>query len=100
MIHLLAPNVYRIPTVLGISKEGNIRSAPAFSMAGREKPRQLPTLLFPGPGYYDSEYTAIKRRSPMYSMGGKHKLPSDDIMKPGPGAHCPEKVSGKFLIWV
>lgn len=55
----------------------------------------------PGPGYYDAEYTAIKRRSPMYSMGGKHKMPSDDIMKPGPGAHCPEKVcliiAWKFL---
>lgn len=61
-------------------------------MAGREKPRQLPTILFPGPGFYDAEYAAIKRKPPMYSMGGKHKLPSDDHMKPGPGAHCPEKV--------
>lgn len=61
-------------------------------MAGREKPRPLPSLLFPGPGFYDAEYTAIKRKPPMYSMGGKHKIPSDDHMKPGPGAHCPEKV--------
>lgn len=62
-------------------------------MAGREKPRQLPTILFPGPGFYDAEYTAIKRKPPMYSMGGKHKIPSDDHMKPGPGAHCPEKIN-------
>lgn len=89
----IAPNVYKIPTVLGVSKEGTIRSAPAFSMAGREKPRPLPNLLFPGPGFYDAEYTAIKRKPPMYSMGGKHKIPSDDHMKPGPGAHCPEKVN-------
>lgn len=29
----------------------------------------------------------------MYSMGIKHKGPSDEHMKPGPGAHCPEKVN-------
>ncbi|BFF95534.1 outer dense fiber protein 3 [Drosophila madeirensis] len=85
-----APNVYKIPTVLGSSKEGKIRSAPAYTMAGREKPPLIPALVMPGPGYYDGEFTAIKPKPPVYTMRGKYKLVGDDA-KPGPGAHCPEK---------
>lgn len=88
-----APNVYKIPTVLGISKEGPIRSAPAFTMAGRQKPRLTPALLLPGPGSYDAEYTVIKYKPPMFTMRGKFKYPSDEHNKPGPGAHCPEKIN-------
>lgn len=76
---------------MGVSKEGPIRSAPAFSMAGREKPRSITAVILPGPGAYDGEYTAIKYKPPMYTMRGKFKIPMDD--KPGPGAHCPEKVN-------
>uniref|UniRef100_A0A0A1XJM1 Outer dense fiber protein 3 n=1 Tax=Zeugodacus cucurbitae TaxID=28588 RepID=A0A0A1XJM1_ZEUCU len=86
-----APNVYKIPTVLGVSKEGPIRSAPAFTMAGRQKPRLIPSLLLPGPGAYDGEYSVMKYKPPMYTMRGKFKYPSDEHNKPGPGAHCPEK---------
>lgn len=78
---------------MGSSKEGIIRSAPAYSMAGREKPRLPSSLYQPGPGAYDGEYTVVRHKPPMYSIGAKHKIPSDDHMKPGPGAHCPEKVN-------
>lgn len=90
---ITAPNIYKMPNVLGISKDGSVRSAPSYTMAGRQKPTPLPHLQMPGPGYYDAEYTIIKRKPPMYSMGGKYKTPSDNNMKPGPGAHCPEKVN-------
>lgn len=93
-----APNVYKIPTVLGSSKEGPIRSAPAYTMAGREKDSLIPTLVLPGPGYYDGEYTAVKPKPPVYTMRGKYKMVTDDN-KPGPGAHCPEKVGISFLIY-
>ncbi|KAM8717158.1 hypothetical protein ACLKA7_003945 [Drosophila subpalustris] len=61
-------------------------------MAGREKDSLIPTLVLPGPGYYDGEYTAVKPKPPVYSMRGKYKMVTDDN-KPGPGAHCPEKVN-------
>lgn len=91
-----APNVYSIPSVLGGSKEGPIRSAPAYSMAGRERDSLIPTFVLPGPGYYDSEYTVTKSKPPVYSMREKYKYMSDDN-KPGPGAHCPEKVINRVL---
>ncbi|KQS70756.1 outer dense fiber protein 3 isoform X11 [Drosophila erecta] len=85
-----APNVYKIPTVMGSSKEGKIRSAPAYTITGREKPPLIPVMIFPGPGYYDGEYTVVKPKPPVFSMRGKYKMGSEDS-KPGPGAHCPEK---------
>ncbi|XP_017097605.1 protein CIMAP1D-like [Drosophila bipectinata] len=75
---------------MGSSKEGKIKSAPAYTMTGREKPPLIPVFIFPGPGYYDGEYTVVKSKPPVYSMRGKFKMLSDDN-KPGPGAHCPEK---------
>lgn len=91
-----APNVYKIPTVMGSSKEGKIRSAPAYTITGREKPPLIPVMIFPGPGYYDGEYTVVKPKPPVYSMRGKYKMGSEDS-KPGPGAHCPEKVRVFYL---
>lgn len=90
MVFLSAPNVYKIPTVLGSSKEGPIRSAPAFTLTGRTKPSAF-TFTNPGPGSYDGDYQAIRKKPPQYSMGIKHRVPPDE--NPGPGAHCPEKVS-------
>lgn len=81
---------------MGSSKEGKIRSAPAYTMTGREKPPLIPVFIFPGPGYYDGEYTVVKSKPPVYSMRGKFKVLSDDN-KPGPGAHCPEKVSSLYF---
>lgn len=51
-------------------------------------------MKVPGPGSYDDatvdKYKTIK--SPSFSMGQRTVIPSDHTMKPGPGAHCPEKV--------
>ncbi|XP_065720647.1 protein CIMAP1D [Drosophila suzukii] len=77
---------------MGSSKEGKIRSAPAYTITGREKPPLIPVMIFPGPGYYDGEYTVVKPKPPVYSMRGKYKMGSEDS-KPGPGAHCPEKIN-------
>lgn len=82
-----------MPPVVGTAKEGKIRAAPAFSMLGREKPRQIPAWIFPGPGDYENNYRHIQKLSPRFTMGIKHKVISDEHMKPGPGAHCPERVS-------
>lgn len=75
---------------MGSSKEGPIRSAPAFTLTGRTKPSAF-SFAVPGPGSYDGDYQAIRKKPPQYSMGIKHRVPPDD--NPGPGAHCPEKVS-------
>lgn len=44
----LAPNIYKIPSVLGSSREGPIRSAPAFSMTSRQKQKLPMCAQFPG----------------------------------------------------
>lgn len=91
--YFTAPNEYKIPSVFGSSKEGPIRSAPAFTITGRHKTSISPTAGVPGPGAYDAEYTITMKRSPMYSIGSRHKIPTDDTLKPGPGAHYPEIVN-------
>lgn len=91
LLHI-APNVYKIPTVLGSSKEGPIRSAPCYTMTGRAKQKPPFTIAVPGPGAYDAKLEGIAHRAPTYSMGARVNIPTDDRMKPGPGAHCPEKV--------
>lgn len=78
---------------MGTSKEGPIRSAPAFTITGRHRTQPPPAASVPGPGAYDGLYEVILKRPPMYSMGTRFKIPSDDNLKPGPGAHCPEKIN-------
>lgn len=51
---ILAANTYKIPSVLGSSREGHIRSAPAFSLTGKLKSKQLESVKFPAPGSYDA----------------------------------------------
>lgn len=89
---MLAPNEYKIPTVLGHSKEGKIRSAPAFTIVSRKPTVPDSRLKYPAPGTYDIEFNRICRRPPQYSMGqlvGAGHIAGG----PGPGAHCPEKVA-------
>ncbi len=52
------------------------------------------TIQTPGPGTYtvvDSQ--VFSHKSPAYSLHERCPLPGDNSMKPGPGAHSPEKVS-------
>lgn len=94
-LSILAPNLYNIPTILGTSKEGTIRSAPAYTITGRQKSRVNPNVFIPGPGAYDANLDPLQKKSPIYSMSARYGLPSDNHLKPGPGAHCPEKVRGR-----
>lgn len=91
-----APNEYHIPDVLGTSKEGPIRSAPAYTITGRAKSRLPQCITFPGPGHYDAKIDPLVKKAPMFSMATRFKVPTDEAMKPGPAAHHPEKVSVRF----
>ncbi|KAE8741952.1 hypothetical protein FOCC_FOCC012512, partial [Frankliniella occidentalis] len=91
---LAAPNVYNIPSVLGKTLEGNKKAAPAFSISGRQKEPQDERALVPGPGAYEPSVADCynnHNRSPAYSISSRFTVPSDATLKPGPGAHCPEK---------
>ncbi|KAG8328661.1 Outer dense fiber protein 3, partial [Homalodisca vitripennis] len=87
-----APNVYNIPTVLGATKEGNKKAAPAFSISGRQKEFVDDRVHTPGPGAYNNANPdSVKPKSPSYSVSSRYTLPSDHSTKPGPGAYSPEK---------
>ena len=55
-------------------------------------------MKVPGPGTYNEAIVDKYKtqKSPAFSMGQRTLIPSDHTMKPGPGAHSPEKV---FLIY-
>lgn len=76
---------------MGSSKEGQIKSAPAYTIVGREKSRKIPSEAFPGPGAYDGHYELLVKKQPHYSIGARVGRNSDN-RGPGPGAHNPEKV--------
>lgn len=91
----LAPNVYNIPSVLGATKEGNKKAAPAFTISGRQKEPTDDRVRNPGPGTYNNinpDNYNNKHHSPSYTISTRYTLPSDDTMKPGPGVYSPEKV--------
>ena len=74
--------------------EGNKKTAPAYSMSGRQKVFTDDRVLVPGPGAYEAIKTDIVRvKSAAYSMSARYSTPNDHAKIPGPGAHCPEKVS-------
>uniref|UniRef100_A0A0K8TF20 Outer dense fiber protein 3 n=1 Tax=Lygus hesperus TaxID=30085 RepID=A0A0K8TF20_LYGHE len=88
-----APNTYKIPGVLGATKEGNKASAPAFSLAGRSKEPTDDRVNVPGPGTYNGAATeAILPKSPAYSVSSRLNQPTSNLIKPGPGSYSPEKV--------
>jgi Sperm-tail PG-rich repeat len=93
-----APNVYTIPTILGHSKEGTIRSAPAYTILGRHKQKPPQCVQFPGPGTYDSKIDYLVPKPPIYSMGSRLNVPSDSLKKPGPSVYAPEQVRACDLI--
>nr|XP_029709480.1 outer dense fiber protein 3-like [Aedes albopictus] len=72
-------------------KEGPIRSAPAYTITGRSKPRLPQCITFPGPGHYDAKIDPLVKKAPMFSMATRFRMPTDEAMKPGPAAHHPEK---------
>lgn len=76
---------------MGSSKEGKIRSAPAYTIVGRNKPAVSKTIGFPGPGSYNGKFELLLKKPPHYSMGERVQN-RDKHPGPGPGAHNPEKV--------
>lgn len=89
--------MYNIPSVLGATKEGNKRAAPAFSISGRAKQHIDDRVLVPGPGTYNySNPDSIKPKSPAYSVSSRYQMPGDTTAKPGPGAYSPENVSESY----
>ncbi|PSN53637.1 Outer dense fiber protein 3 [Blattella germanica] len=91
--YTFAPNVYNIPTVMGQTKEGNKKQAPAFTISGRQKEQTDDRVLTPGPGTYnDARADNYKLKAPAFSISSRFQLPSDSTQKPGPGAHSPEKI--------
>lgn len=89
----LTPNVYKINSLLGSSREGPIRSAPAYSIQSRAKAKLPQCVQFPGPGSYDAKLDYMLKKPPIFSMASRYNIPSDTNMKPGPGAHRPEKLN-------
>lgn len=81
---------------MGSSKEAHIKSAPAYTLVGRHKPKHPPTFNFPGPGTYDNRYDAILNKPPQFSMG-QRITQKEKIEGPGIGSHFPEKVETNLL---
>lgn len=44
-------------------------------------------------GTYDARYDFVKNKSPVFSMASRFNMPNDSLMKPGPGAHRPERLN-------
>ncbi|KAK2188776.1 hypothetical protein NP493_123g07013 [Ridgeia piscesae] len=89
------PNVYTLPKMLGPVIVGGKVQAPCYSVVGRSKIGSFSEDLkkTPGPGTYDETDPRIyKVRDPEYSLTSRHIMPGDTTRKPGPGAHCPERV--------
>lgn len=76
---------------MGCSKEGKIKSAPAYTIIGRAKPLKSLSANFPGPGMYDGNFELLIKKPPQYSMGDRVGK-TNNKFGPGPGAHSPEKV--------
>lgn len=79
---------------MGSSKEGKIRSAPAYTIIGRQKKPEPQVVKFPGPGAYDGRYEVILRKPPQFTMGERLAISKSENKEtvPGPAAHFPEKV--------
>lgn len=90
------PNVYTIPPSLGKTIESRLRQAPSHSIFGRSKVGNFYDDIkkTPGPGAYTvSNTNQYKTKSAEYSIIGRNVMPGDGTIKPGPGAHSPERVT-------
>ena len=64
-------------------------------VCGCSRSHHLPFLYSqsPGPGTYKLVETSVtKQRMPSYSINARHRLTTDTVNSPGPGAYSPEKV--------
>ncbi|XP_074662415.1 ciliary microtubule associated protein 1A-like [Tubulanus polymorphus] len=90
-----APNNYSLPQMVGKTPQSMKKSAPCYSLTGRQTTGSFHEDLqkTPGPGTYNTvDPNLYKVKQPLHSMTSRHVMPGDSTMKPGPGAHSPEKV--------
>lgn len=90
-----APNKYCLPPVLG-SRQANMQSSYSYSMTGRSNIGSYLEDLAkcPGPGQYNGTGPDLyKTKAPLYTLRSRNYMPGDSTQKPGPGAHCPERVN-------
>lgn len=82
------------PTVRGQPR------APRSHVAWRAEPvRASSASQTPGPAAYrQTDVQVTKFKAPQYTMAARVEPPGDKTLKPGPGAHSPEKV-GKSIAW-
>lgn len=90
-----APNVYKTPSTLGRSIEGDKRQAPAYSVYGRSKSGFAEDFRkTPGPGTYSLvETNKYMKKYPQYSLLSRNFMPGDPTVKPGPGTYNNEDVT-------
>jgi len=89
-----APNAYTLPTTVG-DKLVDKKTLPSYSLRSRPEIGSFAEDLqkTPGPGTYKvTEPSTYKNKQPNYSITGRNEVPGDTTMKPGPGAHRPERV--------
>lgn len=82
---------------MGSSREGAIKSAPAFTIVGRHKQPPPSTATYPGPGTYDGDYAVTMKKLPVYSVAPRLTYP-EKRFGPGPAAHRPEKVCTSIVL--
>lgn len=90
------PNIYSVPSAIGKTVESGKIQFPLYSIYGRSKTgnfyddvTKTPSPVayrVPGPNTY-------KTKSAQYSITGRNLMPGDASVKPGPGAHSPERVT-------
>ncbi|XP_005994969.1 ciliary microtubule associated protein 1A [Latimeria chalumnae] len=89
-----AANKYSVPSVIG-PRVPHKYSYPCYSVTGRSK---IGSFLedfgkSPSPNRYKiPNQNVYDNEMPSYTMQARTKLLGDTTTKPGPGAHCPERV--------
>lgn len=89
-----APNSYSLPGLLGKTIQGGKVQAPSYTVLGRKNIGSFHEDLAktPGPCAYNiSNPGKYRMKAPEYSMLSRNAPPGDTTVKPGPGAHSPEK---------
>lgn len=89
-----APNAYDLDPMLGVTVRSNKRKAPLYSLGGKDPHGAFFEDLSrtPGPGAYKvTEPNVYKYKPPACSLAPRTNLVGDTSLKPGPGAHYPER---------
>ncbi|XP_036151438.1 outer dense fiber protein 3-like [Myotis myotis] len=89
------PAAYMLPMVMGPHTVGKA-SQPSYSIKGRSKLGGFSEDLHKTPGpaaYHQTDVQVTKFKAPQYTIAARVEPPGDKTLKPGPGAHSPEKVT-------